>query len=109
MARPRVVKVGHTRWRILFSRGVVRRESDDWGYELDGVCLKERQVIAVFPLPEAPDREREVALHEVLHACFHETSLDLSQEDEEKFVTILSPRLLEVLRENPTLTAYLLR
>lgn len=108
MARPRVLHVGHTRWRVMFSPGIVKAEGKEMGYELDGICLKERQVIAIHPQPEAPDTERTTVVHEVLHACLHETGLTLNPEQEEEFITCLAPRLLEALQQNPTLVRYLL-
>ncbi len=108
MARPRVARIGHQHWRVMFSRGVVRAAGEEFGYELDGVCNTENQTIAVHPFPEAPDHERMVLVHELMHACLHETGLDLDKEDEERFIVALSPRLLDALQSNPTIVSYLL-
>ena len=49
--------------------------------------------------------EREVVLHETLHANFGATNLD--GDTEETVVTALTAPLLDLLRSNPSLTDYL--
>lgn len=54
---------------------------------------------------------RETLLHEILHAviCLSGTRavLDLETEDEEKLITLLTPALLCVLRDNPDVVRFL--
>lgn len=54
------------------------------------------------------ERRRITLLHEVLHACTEQVNLK-DNDDEETFVSRVSPLLLQVLRENPDLVAYLTR
>lgn len=58
------------------------------------------------------DLQREVILHEVLHAIFYATGVELTQVDmdhvEERAVATLAGGLVSVLRENPDLVAFLL-
>lgn len=49
----------------------------------------------------------ETLLHETLHCAWSLTSLRQDDIDEEKVVAGLAPILLEALRRNPDLTAYL--
>jgi hypothetical protein len=46
---------------------------------------------------------QDALLHEVLHACVHP---DMPHEEEE-FVTSVTPRLLQVMQDNPELIAFL--
>lgn len=50
----------------------------------------------------------ETLLHEALHCVWHQTSLRVDLcDDEEKAVTALAPLLLELMRRNPDLVAFL--
>lgn len=57
----------------------------------------------------APATIAESLLHEVLHTITHVTGIDgdLDDDREEALVNRLSPALLDTLRRNPTLVAYL--
>lgn len=54
------------------------------------------------------DYRAETLLHEVLHACFVVMATPLEHDVEEETIGALSPVLLDTLRRNPALTAYLL-
>lgn len=58
----------------------------------------------------APAMARDTLLHEVLHAVFSAVgvSRDLGASKEEDAVNRIAPALLDVLRRNPPLVAYLL-
>lgn len=104
--RPRRVRIGHTVWTMKWSKAAV----DELVHIKDsasGAASHRFSTIAVEPLPESPVLEREVALHEVLHACFQATGMKWSEEREEAFVAGLSPVLLAALRDNPSLVRYL--
>lgn len=45
---------------------------------------------------------REIIVHEILHACAYPTDLD-----EEPFVTVIAPVLVQVIRDNPQLIDFL--
>lgn len=57
----------------------------------------------------AVEKERVVVLHETLHGCNSVAGIieDLGVDDEERFVLRLAPVLLNVLRSNSALVAYL--
>jgi len=52
-----------------------------------------------------PDVLRETILHEVLHAVCEHSGLD--PDDHETIIRSISPLILHILRENPTLLAWL--
>lgn len=52
-------------------------------------------------------KAREILLHECLHACTHPTVVMGGKLDDEEFVLAVSPVLLQVLQENPSLIDYL--
>lgn len=54
-----------------------------------------------------PDAERDTMLHEVLHAIWRQTPFR-QHDEEERIIQALAPALLDTLRRNPKLTAYLL-
>lgn len=106
MPRPRVIKIGLVRWTVEWSRDAIDRVM---GLESDaaGICREEEALIAVDPMPRNPIGEREILLHEILHACVGASSLDVPLEQEEPLVAAIAPRLLEALRQNRTLVTYL--
>ena len=55
---------------------------------------------------QTPAHQRMTLLHEVLHGCFHVTMLD--KKWEETAVRLLTGPLLDTLRRNPDLIAFLL-
>lgn len=112
MSRFRTLLIGHTRYAVRWSKAAVAKinEAESGpGHDIPGgICSQRFQTIAIEPLPEAANMEREIMLHEVLHACLNSTSLQMTYKQEELFVQILSPRLLSTLRDNPRLVEYLL-
>lgn len=56
-----------------------------------------------------PGTERDIVLHECLHALWSQTDLAkrIDHEGEESVIWSLTPRLLGLLRDNPALVAYL--
>ena len=59
---------------------------------------------------QAPAQARDTMLHEVLHCLFAVSGLFLpvdQAEEEEKFVSLLTPWLTMLLRDNPELVDYL--
>ena len=54
---------------------------------------------------QADSQVAETLLHELLHACADAAGLD--EDDEERTVNAIAPRLLSVLRDNPQLVRFL--
>lgn len=106
--RPRSLLIGGGRWRVRWSAEAIRAMFPDEEPLPAGGCDAAEQTLAVDPLPRAPHLEREVLLHELLHACLSNSSVTLDYEQEERLVAVVSPRLLAALRDNPALVRYLL-
>lgn len=51
-------------------------------------------------------KSQEFLLHEILHSCLYAVQ-GIDSDTEEKFVTAISHRLLQVLKDNPKLISYL--
>lgn len=92
----------------MFDEAAINRISVDDDNELDGDCDKRRGVITIRP-GLSHDAEAEVLLHEVLHAVTGSVGLDetLGADTDEKVVRAITPTLLDTLRRNPALRAYL--
>jgi hypothetical protein len=76
-----------------------------------GLCQPWKCAIRVAT-GQHPQQERDTVLHEVMHGIFSETALTMDfkeDEDEEKIVRRLTTGLLQVLRENPELTKFILK
>lgn len=77
------------------------------GQNSNGHYVEDARKIVVRPgLPA--DKEREVLLHEVLHAVVTAANLGWEDDsDEERIVRSMTGPLLDVLRRNPALVKYL--
>ena len=99
---PRRLKVGPHRYAVECSTDLLfhgdRRGSTD---------VDRHRIIVASDL--APSLTRETVLHELLHALWDTTPLRLEpiSKREEDVVTALAPPLLDTLRRNPKLVAYL--
>ncbi len=105
MTPPRRLLVSvHTYAIVWDESGLVGRHADN-----RGSTDKDELLIALDArLPAS--RQRETLLHEVLHAAWGSTSLRSTgaHEHEEVVVDALAPVLLDALRRNPALVAFLL-
>ena len=101
------VAVGGPAWDAQVEAHRSFHSPDD---QLFGRCDFENLIIGVNG-DVADDMIRETLLHEVLHACVFASGADLGEgaEHEEAFVAVMSPMLIEVLRNNPVLVDFLLR
>lgn len=73
-----------------------------------GICGEDSQEVRYDP-DIGPSVLRETVLHELLHAVWHQTTLDrlYTDEQEEQVLWTLAPRLLALLRDNPELVMFL--
>lgn len=94
---PSVIQIGPYRFAVELN------ETAD-----SGQFLHESQKILIGP-ENGPDARADTLLHEVLHGHFVLLGLreDISKKLEEKIVLALAPLLLDTLRKNPKLVAYL--
>ncbi len=98
MRRPRTVKIGSTRWKILYPRTIEGAVGLTFG--------SKHEIHVLSGLPE--QEMRATLLHELLHAIawaygFHPDKSEL----EESVVSLFSTPLLTILQENATLARYL--
>lgn len=100
---PALIKVGPYRYR---TKRVAQADAFDGG---SGVCHFHDHRIEVT-LGFSPLYTRETLLHEVLHASWERAfpnAADSWDAYEERFIRAMSPVILGVLRDNPTLVRYL--
>lgn len=106
---PRSVIVGPFRYTISRNRAAIAAAAKERGEELEGCLQAHKLLLLVSPdMPE--ERQAEAMLHELLHAICDATGLTvpLGHKAEERVVAAMSPALLDMLRRNPKLVAYLL-
>lgn len=104
MSFPRRVWIGPHPYKMSYDSETLEREGRERGHSLAGLSNHVDQEFSIDP-SQAPTGERETVLHEVLHAVFALT--ELSGDVEEDTISRLSPAMLDVLRRNPRLVAYL--
>lgn len=102
MPRPRRIRIGHTIWKVLWSQRSVDRLA---GGGAIGVSVEKAQTMAVAGDLVAMF-ERETFLHELMHSCI--SAAGVAPASEELLVSVLAPRLLGVLRQNPGVVEFLL-
>lgn len=103
---PTHIQVGPMRYTVAVDQVAINAEGSS--KHVYGVTLHKK--LSIF-LAEgmAADQEADTLLHEVLHACLNVTGQDLPYTDTQMEAVVygLSPVLLDTLRRNPDLVAYL--
>jgi hypothetical protein len=103
---PESVKVGPYEYRIVSDAAGHMAAEKDQGVRLDGRGSAPEQEIHVNP-QQATMYQRSTMIHEILHQVFVVAGTGLDNEDEEKICRSLEGGLLGVLRDNPSLVAWL--
>lgn len=106
MKAPKTVKLGPYNIEVRYDRQAMAAASTTGAYlaDLSTVLLGDNN---------SADVERDSLLHELLHAIWKQSGLHLEYPDDETdskgeaMIQLLAPRLLELLRRNPTLVRYL--
>ncbi len=98
--RPKRIKVGYENLEIV-EDGERLIES-----EAGGMFAPNSARIYVEPRQDY-DYAKMALLHEVLHCCLHASGADTDKTIEEHYISVMSPVLLQVLRDNPHLVAFL--
>ena len=111
MARiPERLQIGPYRYSVEVSTEAIDAESVRSGAGLPGSMsgrhLPSQGKILLSEEP-SPDYTADTLLHEVLHALMHACGLNLGDQEEDACLA-LSPILLDTLRRQPDLLAYLL-
>ena len=105
MTRPRTVKISPYTWSIKWSRHEVLKHHPNG--DACGACDMESMAIAIDP-GKHEDYARATLLHEILHACIRGSDPTLEDEHEETAVASITGPLLAMLRDNPSVVAYLM-
>lgn len=100
-APPASIQIGPLRYSVEMNQRVADAASA-WGR----IEFKS-QTIALDP-DQASDHMAITLLHEVLHGCWHHANIEAHGGDQEKEITALAPTLLDVMRRNPELVAFLM-
>jgi len=87
--------------RILGKLWIVKQQASK-GSKDDGKCEFATKIISVNPR-QTEDSKRDTLLHEIMHALDEELQTKMS----ERQVRLQATGLIEVLRNNPALVAYL--
>lgn len=103
---PTLIVVGPKRYRVVVDANAIAVAGQRERAGLDGHCDYAAQVITIEP-NLGPDSMAEVLLHEVIHAVLEQASSGLNADQQEAAAHALGNGLLDVLRRNPALTAYL--
>ena len=125
MTRPRVIKIGPLPYRVMVDAAAIRQASNeaDLGENAEWSAFSDHDALIIGINPTNPKsvQQRDV-LHEVLHCCLrfagvwpnaYASTVGKAGEDdgytvEEFVVAAQSAPLLMVLRDNPSLTKWLL-
>lgn len=96
------VKIGNRNYNVLFETPVQNDELVDGSIDYSKSEIKVSQNISV-------DYQRETLLHEVLHGVVEDAKLYEFFDDEvlEKLVTTVTPRLIQMLCDNPELIQFI--
>ena len=106
---PRTVKIGPHTYRVKIDGAAVDRLAKEHGRPLD--AYTDFQDHTIVMQRKQSDRRRTL-LHETLHALLDLSGIDLrlgskKPPDDEEIIQSLDGMLLAVLRDNPTLLAFL--
>ncbi len=106
---PPEIKIGPYNYRIQISETAIAAASVVAQRGLIGSCDRRQTTLIIKP-GLSPTMEVSTVLHEVIHAITDSTGLTetITHELEETIVNALAPTLLDTLRRNPQLVAYLL-
>ena len=104
---PESIRVGPYRFTIECSETAILRVSIASKGNRMGEMNSSNLTLTIKPdMP--PDQLADTLLHEVLHAVLYTVGTTLEDEEQERIVGTISPMLLDTLRRNPMLVAYLL-
>lgn len=104
MGLPDEVVIGPLTYRVTTDRATINQAAVDSQLTFyANIRFGETDIL--IDDKQTPAHQRMTLLHEVLHGCFHVTMLD--KKWEETAVRLLTGPLLDTLRRNPELVAFL--
>ena len=109
MKPPALLDIAGTPYEVRWDEASINRAMRDASEHLSGSTDTQQQKILVNP-DLGPMQQRRTLLHEVLHAVWECSGLHAAVDgsNEEPVIRGLEAPLLETLRRNPKLIAYLL-
>lgn len=102
MKPPKKIRVGPCDWDVVLKDEFL---DDDDDIQLGAATISDLEIGIRKDINK--QIEQETLMHEVLHAVFAQSGVDLSHNKEERVVAAISPYLLMLLRDNPKLYKYL--
>ncbi len=106
MTLPNAIQIGPIRYRVTSDKADYYKAAADGLTHFWGHIGISQAVITLDP-DQSDDHTRWALLHEVLHGCWHTTEPDGQQFTEEQAIRTLAGPLLDTLRRNPDLVAFL--
>jgi hypothetical protein len=106
--RPTSIEVGPFIFSVVYDRSRIVDLARTKNQDVFGITLISSHEIVIDG--ERPEQAvRETTLHEALHVCWHTYSVTDQEvgDVEEQAVSVLATVMLDVLRSNPVLVAYL--
>lgn len=92
---PKTLVIRGQTWRVqLHDPGTLK---DDDGNHAFGYCDTDARVIKL-ERSDDPETVEDTFIHELLHACFHTTSI-VRESTEEKIVRAVTPPLMEAMKQ----------
>lgn len=104
---PTRVQVGPYELEVRCSEAAMDHADAKSGISCDGATITRKGWIAIRP-EITESAKREVLLHEVMHSVWFVAGRHDGKVDDETAIGILAPTLLDTLRRNPDLAAFLL-
>lgn len=106
MTMPSAIQIGPLRYQVIatpeaYHAVVARTNTHFYGHIQDGSTT-----ITLDP-DQVPDHARYALLHEVLHGCWHISDPPGETFTEEQAIRVMCGPLLDTLRRNPDLVAWL--
>lgn len=110
MGIPSSIQVGPFRYRIESDPDEFqKRQRKVGGADATGFCCNDESLIYIDTEDVSEQAQRDIVLHEMLHACLYVSGLhgEGRKLDQEEFISRSASILLDALRRNPELVAYL--
>ena len=106
MSLPNAIQIGPIRYRVAndkaaYNECAASSQVSFWGH------IGYSDTSIVLAPDQTDDHARWALLHEVLHGCWHTTEPDGQTFTEEQAIRTLAGPLLDTLRRNPDLVAFL--
>lgn len=103
---PKQLQIGPTIYRVKSKKKDLNKVQIEMKETVAG-CVRFQEQTIYLDKNQGSDQLADTLLHEVIHACL-QPLFGMDDDTEEAFVRTLSPGLLDTLRRNPELVAFLM-